>query len=140
MMMKPHRGFTLIELMITVAVVAILAAVAYPAYTRYVARANRSSAVSLVMNLASKQEQYNLDARRYTNQLSDLGYATLPAEVSRAYTITLAADNSSTPPAYTITAAPFGHQQTQDALCGTLTLNQTGSKTVSGTSPVSSCW
>src|SRR2546428_11674930 len=97
--MKKNRGFTLIELMITVAIVAILASVAYPSYTQYIVRSNRSSAVSFVMNLASKQEQYFLDVRQYTNQLSLLGAATIPAEVANNYGVTGAADNAVAPPA-----------------------------------------
>lgn len=138
--MSRQRGFTLIELIITVAIVALLAKVAYPAYTKYVARANRSAAVSLVMSLASRQEQYNLDARQYASSLSDLGAAVIPAEVARFYTITLAADNTAAPPTYTITATPTGSQATLDAQCGTLSINQTGAKTVSGAGPVGSCW
>ena len=135
-----NQGFTLIELMITVAIVGILASLAYPSYTQYIVRSNRSSAVSFVMNLASKQEQYNLDARQYTNQLSLLGAASIPTEVSNNYTLTLAADNTVAPPTYSITATPTGTQLARDTLCGTLSINQTGLKTISGTSAVNKCW
>ncbi|HEY3047967.1 MAG TPA: type IV pilin protein [Polaromonas sp.] len=138
--MKKNRGFTLIELMITVAIVAILASVAYPSYAQYIVRSNRSSAVSFVMNLASKQEQYNLDARRYTNQLSLLGAATIPTEVSNNYNVTVTADNTVAPPVYGITAAPIGTQLARDTQCGTLSINQTGTKTISGSGTVSKCW
>jgi type IV pilus assembly protein PilE len=138
--MKKNRGFTLIELMITVAIMAILASVAYPAYTQYIVRANRSSAVSFVMDLASRQEQYNLDARLYTNQLSLLGAATVPAEVSTQYNVTVAVDNTLAPPVYSVTATPSGTQLVQDTQCGTLNIDQTGLKTISGTGTVSKCW
>ena len=138
--MKISRGFTLIEFMITVAIVAILAAIAYPSYTQYIVRSNRSSAASLVMNLASRQEQYNLDARQYTNQLSLLGTPTIPIEIANNYNVTVEADNSLAPPTYSITAAPVNTQRTRDALCGFLKIDQTGLKTVGGTSAVSSCW
>lgn len=138
--MKKKRGFTLIELMITVAIVAILASVAYPSYTQYIVRSNRSSAVSFVMNLASRQEQYNLDARQYTNQLSLLGAATIPAEVSNNYNVTVAVDNTVAPPVYSVTATPTGTQLARDTQCGTLQIDQTGVTTISGTSTVSKCW
>lgn len=138
--MKKNRGFTLIELMITVAVVAVLASLAYPSYTQYLVRVNRSSAVSFVMNLASKQEQYNLDARQYTDQLSLLGASTVPTEVSSHYNVTVAADNSLAPPVYSVTATPTGNQLARDTLCGTLRIDQTATKTISGTSTVSKCW
>jgi type IV pilus assembly protein PilE len=67
----PH-GFTLIELMIAVAVVGILAAIAYPSYTAYVVRANRSAAASFLFQLANKEAQYMLDARTYTGTSTDL--------------------------------------------------------------------
>ena len=138
--MKKNRGFTLIELMITVAIVAILASVAYPSYTQYIVRSNRSSAVSFVLNLVSRQEQYNLNARQYTNQLSLLDAATIPAEVSNNYNVTVAADNTVAPPVYSITATPIGTQLTKDAECRALKIDQTGLKTISGTSTVSKCW
>lgn len=138
--MKAHSGFTLIELMITVALVAVLAAVAYPAYTRHVARAQRSSAASFVMGLSSKQEQFNLDARRYATSLTDLNATAVPSEVSRFYTVTLTANNAATPPLYTITAAPIGNQATTDAQCGALSIDQTGTKSVSGSATSASCW
>ena len=138
--MKIPRGFTLIELMITVAIVAILVSLAYPSYTQHIVRSNRSSAVSLVMNLASRQEQYNLDARQYTNQLSLLGTPTIPIEIANNYNVTVAADNSLAPPVYSITATPINTQLARDTQCGFLKIDQTGLKTIGGTSTVSSCW
>ena len=126
--------------MITVAIVGVLASLAYPSYAQYIVRSNRSSAVSFVMNLASKQEQYNLDARQYTNQLSLLGAASIPTEVSNNYNVTVTADNTVAPPTYSITATPTGTQLARDTLCGTLSINQTGLKTISGTSAVNKCW
>lgn len=140
MQRSPQSGFTLIELMITVAIIAILAAVAYPAYSSYLVRSNRAAAVSMVMDLASRQEQYKIDARSYSNQLTQLGYATTPGEVSANYQVTLAADNTAAPPTYSIRATPIGAQLARDTACGTLQIDQTGSRTISGTSTTAKCW
>lgn len=63
--MRVSRGFTLIELMITVAVVAILAAVAYPSYQAHIAKGQRSQGQQVLSDVAQRQEQYLLDRRQY---------------------------------------------------------------------------
>ncbi|KAF3998196.1 type IV pilin protein [Glaciimonas immobilis] len=135
-----QQGFTLVELMVTVAIVAILAALAYPSYTQYIVRANRSAAESFILSVATTQEQYNLDARQYATTLALLGYATIPTKVSSNYVITIAADNTVAPPTYAITATPTGSQLIQDTPCANLTINQIGTKAISGTATLASCW
>ena len=137
--MEAHKGFTLIELMIAVAIIGILAAIAFPFYGKHVAKANRSAAQGFLLAVSNKQEQYMLDARQYANDpgaLTTLGLAA-PAEVSRNYTISVSANNAATPPSYTITATaiPGGAQASNDAACSPLTLSQSGAKT-----PASGCW
>ena len=86
------RGFTLIELMITVAIVAILAAIALPSYYQYILRSNRSAAESLMQEMASAQERYMVDARQFASSASALGYGTLPHTASANYTLAVATE------------------------------------------------
>jgi type IV pilus assembly protein PilE len=132
-----HRGFTLIEVMITAAIIAILAAVAYPSYTRYVVRGKRAAAQAIMYTAVSKQEQYMLNARSFTSNFADLKVNVAP-EVSNHYTLTTTADNAATPPTYYVEAAPTGGQATADSRCGTLRLTNAGVKTASGGG--TDCW
>lgn len=125
-----NRGFTLIELMITVAIVGILAAVAYPSYRNYVVRSNRSAAEGFMVSVGQREEQYLLDVRQYAVITSNADFSTLlsmsvPAEVSKFYAVTVAnvGGNART---YLITAAPIaGTMQAND---GNLTLDNLGNK------------
>lgn len=137
--MKKQNGFTLIELMISVAIVGILAAVAYPSYSEYIVKSNRSAAESFILSVANKQEQYMLDARQYAATLAALSMST-PSEVSANYTITVTADNAAAPPTYTITATPTGTQLSRDTKCGAVTISQAGTKGENGTGTVADCW
>ena len=118
------HGFTLIELMITVAIVAILAAIAYPSYAAYIRKGKRATAQAALMDLAGKEQSYLLDRRVYTTVLADTGFAT-PAEIQAAYTISVActpADCSG----FTATATPAGSQAVSNEQ--TMTLDNTGLK------------
>lgn len=145
---RREHGFTLIELMITVAVIGILAAVAFPSYTQYIVRANRSAAQSFMYTVANRQEQSMLNARSYFSVATGTAAEwtavsiTVPAEVQANYVITVASDNTAgAPPTYTITATPSGVQAQRDTKCANLTLAQDGAKGKSGTAPsVSACW
>jgi type IV pilus assembly protein PilE len=132
-----QRGFTLIELMITVAIVAILASVAYPSYTKYVVRTKRSAAQAVMQTAASKQEQYMLNARSYADTIAALN-VNVPTDVSNTYTLSVVADNAAAPPTFYVEAVPKPGQAAQDSRCGTLRLTNTGVKTASGGG--TECW
>jgi type IV pilus assembly protein PilE len=133
---KYISGFTLIELMITVAIIGILATIALPSYQEYVVRTNRSAAQNFAMEVANMQERYYLDNRAYAADLTALG-ASLPSEIGGSYTVSVTADNTASPPSYIISAAPKGVQASRDD-CGTLTLNNKGEKGYA--SGATRCW
>lgn len=128
---RTQPGFTLIEVMITVAIVGILAAIALPSYREHVARSRRVDAQATLMEAAQFMERHYTQNGRYTG-------ATLPAGLQGGvfYTITLPADTL-TATTYTLQAAP-ANAQAGDR-CGNLTFNQAGVRGVSGAT-VAECW
>jgi type IV pilus assembly protein PilE len=121
------EGFTLIEVCVVMVIIAILAAIAYPSYISYKVRANRTAAQVVLMDLASRQQQYFIDARGYSADLAALGHPTTGADIAPVYTIdSPTVDNSATPPSYMVTASPrSGTVQAND---GQLRLTSTGAK------------
>ena len=128
------RGFTLAELMITIAIVAVLAAVALPTYREHVRTSRRTEAQAYLMAIASRQQQFLMDTRAYAGALTAINIPT-PANVGAAYDLTLVAAGGP-PPTFSITAVPkTGSDQARER-CGTLAIDQTGAKTAA----LSRCW
>lgn len=144
MLHKPDSGFTLIELMITVAIVAILAAIAFPSYQDQVRKTRRADAAATLLENQQWMERNFTVSGRY-DQKSDgtaVTIAALPNQVSPKegssvfYNLSLPAVTSST---YTLQAAP-ANAQTSDTICANLSIDQLGAKSISGTGTAAACW
>lgn len=129
------RGFTLIEVMVVVAIIGIIASIAYPSYQQHIIKSYRASAKACMLEHAQFMERAYTTEMEYPSEDPALACSTAN-NLNQRYTIAANAPTSST---YTITATPIG-AQTADATCGTLTLNQTGNRTISGTGAVGDCW
>lgn len=130
--MKENKGFTLIELMITVVIIGILASVAYPSYTQYVIKSARSEGVAAVMRVANLQEQYYLDHRTYTTDMTKLGLDKSPFITEHGHYSVSSSGTITT----TVTATAVGVQASRDAtVCPTITLTSDGIK-----GPSEECW
>lgn len=122
---RRHRGFTLTELLVTMVVIAIIAAISMPVYQDYSRGARRAAAVSMLTDLASRQEQYFLDNRSYAGTLTALGFPTATLQTDGGYyTVSVSAFTASS---YTLRAVPTAQQATAD--CGDLTLDNNQTKT-----------
>lgn len=130
--MKKNKGFTLIEIMIVVAIIGILAAIAYPSYDEYVKRANRTEGQAFLSDVATRQERYFSQNNKYINDVTKLGLSSVNSPTQKyAVSIVLAAGS------YTLTA----EQKFNDSKCGNLTLTGLGVKGRSGTGKtIEDCW
>jgi len=128
-MKNSNRGFTLVELMMVVAIIGILGAVGYPAYTSSVKKGNRADGIDSLMSVAGRMEEYYLNNDTYVG--ATVGTAT---SSDGLYTLAITAADAFT---YTVTATPVKG----DADCGNLTLNSLGQKGVTAAGAVvGDCW
>jgi type IV pilus assembly protein PilE len=135
-----RRGFTLIELMITVAIVAILTTLAYPSYIEHIKKTRRGEAKTALLDLATRQERYFSVNNTYADTPVKLGLtgAAFPIPIlvsSRSY-YNMSVTVGTPPSTYTVTATPQG-DQTSDA-CGNYTLNYLGQQ--GNSTAATECW
>ena len=123
---KRQQGFTLVEVLIVVAIVGILASIAIPSYREYLIRSNRTDAQAYLMELAQRQQQYLMDARAYAGDAETLG-ASQPDSVGDNYDVVI--ETGSNPPTFTVTASPSSSIQSGD---GDLSIDQAGVRAWAG--------
>lgn len=127
------RGFTLIELMVVVAIIGIIAAFAYPSYAESVQRGKRASAKAKMTEVAGRLQQFYSEApssATYTTSLPGLGYGTSVLSDSKAHTITITAGATGIASSYKILATPT--PTGSDPKCGVLSLDSLGTMLPAG--------
>jgi type IV pilus assembly protein PilE len=153
------RGFSLIELMVVVAIAAILFAIAVPSYMTYIRQARRADAKTAVLDLAAREERWlTTNPAGYTTATNSLGYtpAAFPVTVNPNgyYTLTVciatnagttpACDpnpNPPTAPSFYITATPVaGLSQANDAQCTSFSVDSLGAQFATGSQTSAFCW
>jgi type IV pilus assembly protein PilE len=151
MMIRRGRasGFTLIEVVIVMAIIAILTSIAVPAYTQHIRTSNRAAAKTALSDILSRQESFRSDRNSYATTLaavgvpvdgSDITYVRRDGQVQTTaadavYRIVISGASAT---AFTLQAVPIAAQASDG--CGTLSVTNNGAKTVTGSYGVDKCW
>lgn len=135
-----RKGFTLIEVMIVVAIIGILSAIAFPSYTAYVARGHRAEAKQGLLELAQFMERTYTESNSYTpgGAVPVLPFITMPKAGTTVYNMALDAGATSAT-TYKLTAAATGMMAGDE--CGDFSIDNTGAQTVANaTAGAADCW
>ncbi|HMW47433.1 MAG TPA: type IV pilin protein [Cellvibrionaceae bacterium] len=138
--MRKFLGFTLIEVLVTVAIVAILAAIAIPSYSQYLQKTRRTDAQEKLLDMAAQQERWFFNKNQYTDDVADVGGAT---SKDGYYTVTISNLGSKPYTKYTLTATPVTTKsQNNDSECTSFTIDNTGARhAFKGSTPKDDfCW
>ena len=138
---RGSRGFTLIELMITMVLVAVVTVIAIASYTHQVTKSRRADAKTALLDLAAREERYFTSNNTYTNVAANLGYTALPASIpggagAATYSVNVTAAN----------ATSFSAQATRAAVqatdeCGDYTIDDRGTQSnLNNTIAIANCW
>jgi type IV pilus assembly protein PilE len=131
-----HQGFTLLEIIIVLAILSLLAAVAYPSYTQYRLKTQRTDGQTALHTLALQMERYFTENNTYNHAtFQKLGLS--DKSTKNLYQLKITPHNNGN--GYQLDAAPIGYQ-VADKQCGILSLDQKGKKTISGTGKIQDCW
>ena len=133
---KPQRGFTLIELMVTVAILAILSGIAYPIYDTQSRKGKRPDGITALEKIAQAEQRYFFDHNTFTTTVTSLPGISSATSPGGYYTITVAADTPGIASSFIVTATPLGGQAS-DA-CKAFMLYSTGKR--DGTPDRQTCW
>ncbi len=142
-----QTGFTLIELMIAVAIAAILVTIAATSYSSSVQKSRRTDARNAIMDIAAREERFLSVSNSYSSVTTDVGYTgTWPQKVSNGYyTVSVQVPDPAQPTvtnSYIVTATATG-PQLSDTACATFTVNQIGQQTALTSGNVlntNTCW
>lgn len=130
-----NRGFSLIEVLITVVIVGILAAIALPAYKNQIQKTRRSDAKSALVGAADQMERYFTERGTYATATLGSGGIYPSTTQNGYYTLSFAGLSATS---YTLRATPAGAQVGDP--CGNLTYDYQGNKGRTGTLPMDQCW
>lgn len=132
-----HKGMTLIELLIVVAIVGILASVALPSWNSQVQKARRADARNTLLLVQIEQEKYRADNGSYASSMSALGLSTYNSTSRDYYNVSIV---SSSATAFVASAAPNTNGGQNGDSCGTFAINQSGPDGSGSYASLADCW